>query len=63
MCLVTGNRQEAEEIMQDAFLRLWEQWDRVAHLYLLIPSAVHVSFCSSMVLLVPPCSLAATGGG
>jgi RNA polymerase sigma-70 factor (ECF subfamily) len=32
MCLVTGNRQEAEEIMQDAFLRLWERWDRVAHL-------------------------------
>jgi len=32
MCLVTGNRQEAEEITQDAFLRLWERWDRVAHL-------------------------------
>ena len=30
MCLVTGNRQEAEEITQDAFLRLWERWDRVA---------------------------------
>ena len=29
MCLVTGNRQEAEEITQDAFLRLWERWDRV----------------------------------
>ena len=28
--LVSGNRQEAEEIMQDAFLRLWERWDRVA---------------------------------
>lgn len=28
--LVTGNRHEAEEIMQDAFLRLWERWDRVA---------------------------------
>jgi RNA polymerase sigma-70 factor, ECF subfamily len=28
--LVAGNRQEAEEIMQDAFLRLWERWDRVA---------------------------------
>jgi RNA polymerase sigma-70 factor, ECF subfamily len=32
MCLVTGNRQEAEEITQDAFLRLLERWDRVAHL-------------------------------
>jgi RNA polymerase sigma factor (sigma-70 family) len=27
--LVTGSRQEAEEIMQDAFLALWERWDRV----------------------------------
>src|SRR4030067_1072244 len=26
--LVTGNRQEAEEIMQDAFLAVWERWDR-----------------------------------
>jgi RNA polymerase sigma factor (sigma-70 family) len=26
--LVTGNRAEAEEIMQDAFLQLWEHWDR-----------------------------------
>jgi RNA polymerase sigma-70 factor, ECF subfamily len=32
MCLVTGNRQEAEEITQDAFLRLWERWDRVSAL-------------------------------
>ena len=24
---VTGDRHEAEEIMQDAFLRLWERWD------------------------------------
>lgn len=28
--LLTRNRQEAEEVMQDAFLRLWERWDRVA---------------------------------
>lgn len=28
--LVTGNRVEAEELMQDAFLRLWERWDRVS---------------------------------
>jgi RNA polymerase sigma-70 factor (ECF subfamily) len=26
--LVTGNRAEAEEIMQDAFLKLLEHWDR-----------------------------------
>jgi len=29
---VTGNRQEAEEIMQEAFLRLWERWERVSGL-------------------------------
>jgi RNA polymerase sigma factor (sigma-70 family) len=27
--LMTGSRYEAEEIMQDAFLALWERWDRV----------------------------------
>ena len=32
MCVVAGNRQEAEEITQDAFLRLWERWDRVSTL-------------------------------
>jgi RNA polymerase sigma-70 factor, ECF subfamily len=32
LCLVTGDRHEAEEVMQDAFLRLWERWDRVATL-------------------------------
>jgi RNA polymerase sigma-70 factor (ECF subfamily) len=32
LCLVTGDRHEAEEIMQDAFLRLWERWDRVSRL-------------------------------
>jgi RNA polymerase sigma-70 factor, ECF subfamily len=29
LCLVTGNRQEAEEVMQDAFVRLLERWDRL----------------------------------
>jgi RNA polymerase sigma-70 factor (ECF subfamily) len=28
--LITRNRQEAEEVSQDAFLRLFERWDRVA---------------------------------
>jgi RNA polymerase sigma-70 factor (ECF subfamily) len=32
MWLITRNRQEAEEVMQDAFLRLWERWDRVESL-------------------------------
>jgi RNA polymerase sigma-70 factor (ECF subfamily) len=27
--LVTGNRTEAEELMQDAFLNVWQRWDRV----------------------------------
>ena len=30
LCAVTGNAAEAEEIMQDAFLALWERWDRVS---------------------------------
>ena len=30
--LVTGNRAEAEEIMQDAFLKVWEKWDRVGQM-------------------------------
>jgi RNA polymerase sigma-70 factor (ECF subfamily) len=29
LCLLTGNRQEAEEVMQDAFVRLLERWDRM----------------------------------
>jgi RNA polymerase sigma-70 factor (ECF subfamily) len=32
LCLITGNRAEAEEIAQDAFLKTWERWDRVADL-------------------------------
>jgi len=29
LCLMTGDPSEAEEIAQDAFLHLWERWDRV----------------------------------
>lgn len=29
LCLVTGDRWEAEELMQEAFLRVWERWDSV----------------------------------
>src|SRR5437763_7084964 len=27
--LVTGSSQEAEDLMQEAFVKTWEQWDRV----------------------------------
>jgi RNA polymerase sigma-70 factor, ECF subfamily len=30
MWLLTRDRQEAEEVTQEAFLRLWERWDRFA---------------------------------
>src|SRR3954462_9309709 len=26
---VTGNREDSEELMQEAFLRLWERWDDI----------------------------------
>ena len=26
---VTGNRQDAEELMQEAFMKLWERWDAI----------------------------------
>jgi RNA polymerase sigma-70 factor (ECF subfamily) len=29
LCLVTGNRHEAEEIAQEAYIRMFERWDRV----------------------------------
>ncbi len=32
LCLTTGNRHEAEEVMHDAFLRMFERWDRVSRL-------------------------------
>jgi RNA polymerase sigma factor (sigma-70 family) len=28
--LLTGNRDEAEEVMQDAFIAVWERWNTVA---------------------------------
>src|SRR5262245_3902422 len=30
--LVTGNRAEAEELMQDAFIKVWERWGRVGEM-------------------------------
>ncbi len=29
---VTGNREDARELMQDAFLKLWERWDRIGQI-------------------------------
>ena len=28
---ITGSRGDAEELMQDAFLKLWERWDRIRY--------------------------------
>ena len=30
LVVMTANRAEAEEILQDAFLAVWERWERVA---------------------------------
>ena len=30
MCLVTRDRNEAEDVMQEALLSVWERWDRVS---------------------------------
>jgi RNA polymerase sigma-70 factor, ECF subfamily len=30
LVLMCGNRSEAEEVAQDAFLKIWERWDEVA---------------------------------
>jgi len=32
LCLVTRDRAEAEDVMQEAFLRVWERWDRIREL-------------------------------
>jgi RNA polymerase sigma-70 factor (ECF subfamily) len=29
LCLIVHDRAEAEDLAQDAFLRIWERWDRV----------------------------------
>lgn len=29
LCVLTGDTHEAEELAQDAFVRVWEHWDRV----------------------------------
>jgi RNA polymerase sigma-70 factor (ECF subfamily) len=29
LVVITGDRHQAEDICQDAFLRVWERWDRV----------------------------------
>ena len=30
LCMITGSPEEAQDVMQDAFLRVWERWDRVS---------------------------------
>lgn len=29
LCLIARDRSEAEDVMQEAFLKVWERWDRV----------------------------------
>jgi RNA polymerase sigma-70 factor, ECF subfamily len=29
LCLVTRDRSDAEDVMQEAFIKVWERWDRV----------------------------------
>jgi RNA polymerase sigma-70 factor (ECF subfamily) len=30
LCVITGSRQDAEDLSQDAFARMWERWDALA---------------------------------
>ena len=32
LCLVTGSRDEAEDVMQEAFLQVWQRWDRICRM-------------------------------
>ena len=32
LCLITRDRYEAEDVMQEAFLKVWEHWDRVGEM-------------------------------
>jgi RNA polymerase sigma-70 factor, ECF subfamily len=32
LCLITRDRAEAEDVTQEAFLRVWERWDRVGEM-------------------------------
>ena len=32
LCLVTRDRAEAEDVMQEAFLKVWERWDHVGEM-------------------------------
>jgi RNA polymerase sigma-70 factor (sigma-E family) len=33
LCLLTGDRAEAEDLAQDAFVRVWSAWDRVGAMH------------------------------
>ena len=36
---VTGNRADAAELMQEAFLKVWERWDRVRRSTTRVPTS------------------------
>jgi Sigma-70 region 2 len=67
LCAVTGNSAEAEEIMQDAFLAMWERWDRVgaiqnptAYLYRTAMNVFRKRSRRAVLAFRPALSLAAT---
>ncbi|HZD18460.1 MAG TPA: sigma-70 family RNA polymerase sigma factor [Actinomycetota bacterium] len=32
LCVITGSRHDAEDLAQEAFLKVWERWDRVGRM-------------------------------
>lgn len=32
LCVITGSRHEAEDLAQEAFVKVWERWDRVGEM-------------------------------
>jgi hypothetical protein len=65
LCLVTRNRFEAEELAQDAFLSVYERWDRVAKMdeptgYLYPNRHERLPFVASALL--PPLTLGGACG-
>lgn len=70
LCLITRNRHEAEELTQEAFLAVWERWDRAGswenpegYLYRTAMNAFRKRYRKSRRLLHPVASVQSTDGG